>query len=338
MSTYKNILFKSISFNNYKLIVIRDQDKYDIMNWRNQQIDVLRQSKPLTKENQQEYFRDVVAKLFTEDYPKQYLFSILYEDKLIGYGGLVHIDWELRTAEISFLTETARSKDSDLFINDWTSYLQLIKQFANVYLNLREIYTYAYDLRPKLYVALDRAGFVLKQRIPKSILINNIFVDVLIHNLSLPFLEFKRATEKEVDLYFNWANDTLVRENSFKKDLISYDEHVKWFNQVIRDDNSYLLMFLFNNSPCGQVRIQKREECVIGISIDQNYRGYGFATKMLVLATQEYFKLTHQKQIIAYIKETNKASLKSFQNAGFRILNSEMIHDSLAYKLILKHE
>ena len=114
---YKNI--NSNSFNNgmYSLVPIRDEDKYDIMNWRNNQLDILRQETILSIEQQEHYFKTVVDKLFDIEEPKQLLFSFLENNKLIGYGGLVHIDWEIKTAEISFLTETSRNINAELFIS-----------------------------------------------------------------------------------------------------------------------------------------------------------------------------------------------------------------------------
>lgn len=46
------------------------------MKWRNEQIYHLRQAKPLTKEDQNAYFENVVAKLFEDDHPNQILFSV----------------------------------------------------------------------------------------------------------------------------------------------------------------------------------------------------------------------------------------------------------------------
>ena len=46
------------------------------------------------------------SKLFETDQPYQILFSFLKNNEFIGYGGLVHINWEEKKAEISFLLNT----------------------------------------------------------------------------------------------------------------------------------------------------------------------------------------------------------------------------------------
>ena len=53
MRFYKCLKKQIFSFNEYQLIPIRDQDKYAIMKWRNEQIYHLRQVKILDKETQE---------------------------------------------------------------------------------------------------------------------------------------------------------------------------------------------------------------------------------------------------------------------------------------------
>jgi hypothetical protein len=50
------------------------EDRFDIMKWRNEQIYHLRQDKPLTAEDQEYYFSNVIASLFEQAKPNQILF------------------------------------------------------------------------------------------------------------------------------------------------------------------------------------------------------------------------------------------------------------------------
>ena len=112
----------------FSLVPIRWQDRYKIMHWRNEQMYHLRQDKILTKEDQDAYFKNTISKLFGQKQPKQILFSLLKVEKCIGYGGLVHIDWKQRTAEISFLMDTELEKTR--FSELWLTYLAMIKKIA----------------------------------------------------------------------------------------------------------------------------------------------------------------------------------------------------------------
>lgn len=93
LKAYKVLKQQEFSNANFRLVPIRFDDRYKIMQWRNEQIYHLRQAGPLTKEKQNAYFENVVAKLFNQEQPNQILFSFLKDDECIGYGGLVHINW-----------------------------------------------------------------------------------------------------------------------------------------------------------------------------------------------------------------------------------------------------
>ena len=180
MRIYKCLSKQSYSFNEFQIVPIRDQDKYEIMQWRNEQLYHLRQSKPLDKESQDKYFDNVIPKLFEIDNPNQILFSYLENDICIGYGGLVHINWFDKNAEISFLMRTELEKDHFTF--HWKIFLELIEQVAFEGLTIHKIYTFAYNLRPKLFHVLKSQNYLLEARLKDHVFFKNKFIDVLIHS------------------------------------------------------------------------------------------------------------------------------------------------------------
>ena len=89
MREYKCLSKQSYSIYEYQIVPIRNEDKYDIMQWRNEQIYHLRQSKPLDKESQNHYFNNVIARLFEKESPDQILFSYLAPlDLLVDFAKL----------------------------------------------------------------------------------------------------------------------------------------------------------------------------------------------------------------------------------------------------------
>ena len=58
---YKCLKKNNFSFNDFSLVTIREEDKYSIMQIRNEQMYHLRQSVALTKKNQDQYFKNVVS-------------------------------------------------------------------------------------------------------------------------------------------------------------------------------------------------------------------------------------------------------------------------------------
>ena len=146
----------------------------------------------------------------------------------------------------------------------------------------------------------------------------------------------RKATESDLDLYFNWTNDVDTRSNSFNTQIVDYQTHTNWFLRKIVDKNSLLLVFENEEyTPVGQVRIeQKPNENIIGISIDKNFRGLGLAVPMLEKSCMVFFEEFDKKTIHAYIKKSNLASIKSFKKAGFEEEKELLIGNESSYLLV----
>jgi hypothetical protein len=169
-------------YKNYSLVPIRIQDAESIRIWRNQQINVLRQDSPISSDQQKMYFKEVIQPLFNQKEPPLLLFSFLEKSDFIGYGGFVHIDWNKKTAEISFLVETKRSKDSTLYRNDFTSFLFLLKRIACDDLKFSKLFTETYDLRPIHNEVIKNSEFKLENIHKGGKIIDGKSVDILSHS------------------------------------------------------------------------------------------------------------------------------------------------------------
>jgi len=177
---YKCLNKQEFQIDEYKIVPIRLEDRYDIMKWRNEQIYHLRQSKVLTTEDQDLYFENIISKLFHEEKPNQILFSYLENGICIGYGGLVHINWADKNAEISFVMKT--EIENKYFQKYWGIYLTLIEEVAFIDLKFHKIYTYAFDFRPKLYEILEAKGFSIEKILKNHLLVQNEYIDIVIHS------------------------------------------------------------------------------------------------------------------------------------------------------------
>ena len=142
----------------FRLRPLRWEDREPIRRWRNEQIDVLRQTALLSAEDQDAYYRNVLAPQFAEREPRQILWALEVNGNLIGYGGLVHIAWSDARAEVSFLTETARV--SDLLPDDWAAYLHLLIPVARDSLKFHKLTTETFATRLEMLPILEANGFV----------------------------------------------------------------------------------------------------------------------------------------------------------------------------------
>ena len=180
MKNYKVLNNQIFNNGEFYIVPIRFEDKKNIMKWRNDQIYHLRQDKPLTETYQNNYFKNVINKLFNQKQPNQILFSFLKNDECIGYGGLVHINWIHKNAEISFVMNTYL--ENKFFHKYWTVYLNLIEKVAFSELRLNKIFVYAFDLRPKLYKVLNDSFYKNEARLKKHHKFHEDYVDVLIYS------------------------------------------------------------------------------------------------------------------------------------------------------------
>lgn len=313
MNSYKALHKQNFNIRNFSIVPLRFEDQRNILKWRNEQIYHLRQDKPLTEVDQENYFSNVISKLFEEDQPNQILFSYLENDICIGYGGLVHINWIDKNAEISFVMNT--KLEENYFQFHWKTYLEIIEKVAFGELNFHKIFTYAFDLRPNLYEALESKGFSKEAILEEHCFFDGKYIDVVIHSKkNKDRLELRTARFDNAQLLFDWTNDNAVRHNSFSTRAILWEEHLKWFNIKLQSQSKFYL--LFNDEvPVGQIRFDFIDDFwVIDYSIEEKHRGKGFGKIILELAMKNFKKGDVLK---AKVKNENISSLRIFQKFGF---------------------
>ncbi len=169
---------------------------------------------------------------------------------------------------------------------------------------------------------------MIDARSPERLL--NVFQELVIEKL-----HFRMANASDIDLYFKWTNDPLVRSNSFNRKQVSYEDHISWFQTKLNSNDCKFYLFTNDSgNPVGQVRIDKVEnEIVIGISIDESFRGKSLGVEMLKTACDDYIERNPGSVITAYIKTENIASYNIFLKAGFT--NEEFVSEKgyPSYKL-----
>jgi len=167
---------------NYKLIPIRLEDAEIIRKWRNEQINVLRQEKPISNSEQIQYFKQTILPTFEKSKPELILFSFLEHSQIIGYGGFVNIDWDKKITEISFLVETDRTKNFSLYEADFSIFLEFLKKIACDELNFNELFTETYDIRHIHIGILEKNGFNVFKKNKNGKIINGKSFDILFHS------------------------------------------------------------------------------------------------------------------------------------------------------------
>ncbi len=150
-------------------------------------------------------------------------------------------------------------------------------------------------------------------------------------------LTLRPATPSDIRLYFDWANDPETRQQSFNSEPISWENHEAWFARKVADPNALLLVFeTDNNVPVGQVRFEKQTEgeVIIGISVDNAFRGRGLATQLVAEACRVCGEHWGNVPITAYIKPENQASIRAFERAGFTPSGESLTFVNAALRLV----
>jgi hypothetical protein len=179
-TTYKCLNQNVFTQESFKIVPLRYKDRNKIMKWRNEQMYHLRQTELLNTETQKDYFKNTVAPLFDEEKPNQILFSFLKKGECIGYGGLVHMNWIDRHAEISFIMNT--ELEAIEFDLNWTRFLNQIEIVAFTVLKLHKLFVYAFDIRPQLYLMLKKKNYFLDAVLKEHCFLNDKYIDVVIHS------------------------------------------------------------------------------------------------------------------------------------------------------------
>lgn len=315
---YKTIKKDFFLNNNFSIVPIRMEDRYDIMKWRNEQLYHLRQSNPLTEEEQDKYFNTVVAKLFEQDQPDQILFSFLEKKKCIGYGGLVHINWIDRNAEISFIMNTSLEKIFFEFY--WTIFLGLIEEVAFREIGLHKIYTYAYDIRPQLFVILEKNKYKKEAILKQHVYFEGKFIDAIIHTKISDSLFLRNAKYYDAKQTFLWASNTEVRKYSFQKEKIEWNAHLKWFTNKISDIGCAYYILCEKGKNIGSLRfdIDIDGNAMISYLIDPTMHGKGYGKIILNLGIERLHAYRSDvKRVYGFVHPENIASIKIFKQLGF---------------------
>ena len=168
-----------------------------------------------------------------------------------------------------------------------------------------------------------------------------IFEDILIAINTAKESNFKaigvydKSSYNDLDKIFKWINDVEVRKNSFNSSYISYESHIRWFNEKINLNNIYIYIILNDNKEIGTIRLEKKDsKAIISYLIDNKYRGHGYGNETIKLIKKEAI-INNIDILEASVKKDNMLSRKIFINNGFFEIEE---NDKYLYLYFLKKE
>ncbi len=121
-----------------KLRPLTPADMETVRRWRNDHLEGLRTPYPLTREQQEQFYKDVIC-----NRDSQHRYWAVEGDGLVGMVGLTYIQWENRLAEISLITDPYARKRG---IGSDAVKLALEQAFGNM--GLLTVYGECYECNP----------------------------------------------------------------------------------------------------------------------------------------------------------------------------------------------
>lgn len=158
-------------------------DIESIRQWRNSQMDVLRQVSEISAPQQEQYFENYVWPEKQKDRPSQILFSILRRGRVVGYGGLTNISWPDSRGEVSFLLDPESERDMEIKEQVFSPFLRILSEISFRDLGLAKIFCETFSLRPDHIEILEANGFVHEGTLRDHITLGNSRFNSLIHGL-----------------------------------------------------------------------------------------------------------------------------------------------------------
>ena len=319
MSQYICLQHQEQHLGDYSIVPLRYEDRFSIMKWRNEQIYHLRQARPLTEDDQQRYFDNVVSKLYDNPKPDQILFSYLEKGVCIGYGGLVHINWIDRNGEISFIMDT--QLEAEHFVEHWSNYLTMLNTVAFDDLGLHKIYTYAFDLRPHLYTMLEANGYKREATLKEHCLFNGEYKDVVLHSLwndRYEIINYVDCTKEQNRDILNLRNLDDVRSWMVNPEEISEEEHFNFIENLKGNPNRLYFAIYKNGVLVGTYNLTNESDGVWerGIIANPSTQGTGQTEKW---ERQILSSLPSEiKAVSAKVKQDNLKSIKYHEKLGYK--------------------
>lgn len=133
-------------------------------------------------------------------------------------------------------------------------------------------------------------------------------------------LNLRRAMWEDGEFLLELRNDETVRAASFQTELISREQHFKWFQKKLTDKNTWIYILQKGKQRIGQVRIDLQGGYYqISYAICAKERGKGYG-KWMLREMEERIKREagiRGEKLTGEVKEDNIGSQKIFEDLGY---------------------
>ena len=144
-------------------------------------------------------------------------------------------------------------------------------------------------------------------------------------------LKLTKAEITDINDIFEWRNHPDIRKNFFDSEVITWNDHEKWFNKKLKDQDTTIYIAYYIENKIGTIRFEANESVIkTSIMLNPLFLGKGHGSHVIKLGVQKFImEKKPDKQIIAEIKKDNIASIKAFQKADFKKSGTTYIYSGI---------
>ena len=154
-------------------------------------------------------------------------------------------------------------------------------------------------------------------------------VSRVIRNLGCSGIEMRVAGKGDSEKIFEWRNHPKIRAVSRNREVISWEDHGKWFAKVLSSPDNVLLIGYSNSEPVGVVRFDnKDDEAEVSIYLVPGLKESGVGGDLLQCA-EHWFSIHYPeiRKIVACVLGDNGRSNHLFLGAGYRVESTSYIKE-----------
>lgn len=135
-------------------------------------------------------------------------------------------------------------------------------------------------------------------------------------------------------ILWEWANDPVVRSNSFHPEPIGFEDHCEWYERKLASPDCRIWIACDEDVPAGQIRYERAgPHAEVDISVAAEQRGRGIAQMLLRETAGMACRELGVVSLIALVLEDNAPSLRAFDAAGYLTAGLELRYGRRAVRL-----
>ena len=142
-------------------------------------------------------------------------------------------------------------------------------------------------------------------------------------------INLTKAGITDINDIFEWRNHPDIRKNSFNQELLSWEEHEKWFMAKLKDPDTTAYMAYYEEKKVGTIRFEGKESVIkTSVMLNPDFLSKGFGSKVIKLGVEKFvMEKKPDMRIIAEIKKDNVTSIKAFGKAGYKESHVTFFYD-----------